>query len=237
MHKTKGWKGRLGQLLEQAAEAHRAALQVFTREQFRQQWTVTQNNLARVYFLLQNWLGAAQSYANVLSLYPDYEEAYLRASALYHDKFFKFQEAFALNQQWVARHPNDISALADLAERYFTIGRFIEFGQWIYKVLMSPEVSVTQRIALRAIEIANLLVIGNSNEVPAKLNSLLVEVGSQPLTFKVARLFEGTRYFINQDVKLSQYRTWLGELFDALAGKDRDTILKALQEAQAKFKE
>jgi tetratricopeptide (TPR) repeat protein len=224
-------------LQAQAVEAYRLALKVMTREQLPQLWVTTQNNLAGAYYLLRNWLGAAESYANVLTLYPDDEEAYSRLSAIYHEALFKFEEAFALNQQWLARHPDDISAQADFAERHFTTGRFAECGRRISALLTRPEVSVSVKTVLRAIEIANLLALGQSKQVPARMKALIAEVSSQAAEFKVTWSFDGTRHFIGKNEKPSPYRAWLGKLFDALAGKDREAILDALLQAGASFKE
>src|SRR5262249_2079612 len=146
-------------LLGEAVAACREALKVFTREQAPPAWAMTQNNLAKAYFLLRNWLGAAEAYANVLTLYPTEEEAYTRASALYHEKLFNFQEAFSLNRQWLARHLDDLSAQAGIAEKLFTTGRFDGCERLINVLLAEPEISAGAKSALRAIEIADLLAL------------------------------------------------------------------------------
>jgi tetratricopeptide (TPR) repeat protein len=230
-------KGAEGvRLLGQAVDAFRAALQVRTREALPQQWATTQNNLAMTYVRLRNWLGAAESFLNVLTLNPDDKQAYANASALYHDRLFRFEEAFALNQKWLARHPEDVSAQADFAEKQFTTGRFPECEQRINALLAKPEVPAKTKTALRAIEIANLLALNQAGQVPGKIDALIDEVSRQPATFEVDWVFDGTRHFINQNEKLLPYRAWLGQLFDALHSKDRDAMLKAFQEVLANFK-
>jgi tetratricopeptide (TPR) repeat protein len=223
-------------LLSQAVETYRQALTVRTREQLPQDWAQTQNNLANAYFLLRNWLDAAESYANVLTVYPDEEEAYTRASALYHDVLFKFDKAFALNQQWLARHPDDISAQADFAEKQFTMARFDECERRINALLVKPEVSSSTKSALRAIEIADLSAFNQADKIPARMEALITEIARQPAEFKVGWVFDGTKHFIGQNEKLSPYREWLVKLFDAIGGKDRETIFKGLQEAKVSFK-
>jgi tetratricopeptide (TPR) repeat protein len=223
-------------LLGEAVDAYRAALQVRTREALPQQWATTQNNLAMTYVRLRNWLGAAESFLNVLTLNPDDKQAYANASALYHDRLFRFEEAFALNQKWLARHPEDVSAQADFAEKQFTTGRFPECEQRINALLAKPEVPAKTKTALRAIEIANLLALNQAGQVPGKIDALIDEVSRQPATFEVDWVFDGTRHFINQNEKLLPYRAWLGQLFDALHSKDRDAMLKAFQEVLANFK-
>lgn len=218
------------EFLELAATAIRAALQVYTREQIPQRWAITQNNLARVYFQLRNWPDAAKSYVNVLTLYPDEEEAYNRASTLYQNKLFKFEEAFNLDQEWLARNADDISVQADFAEKHFTTGRFAECEQRIKELLVKPEVSAGGKSTLQALEIASLMAVNQRDLVPAKLNTLITEISHQPAEFRIDWDFTGTRYFINQSEKLSPYRTQLNQLFEALISRDRDAILRGLRE-------
>jgi tetratricopeptide (TPR) repeat protein len=222
-------------LLGEAVDAYSEALKVYTREHSPQQWVMTQYNLAEVYHLLRNWLGAAEAYANVLTLYPSDEEAYTISSSLYHQVLFRFEEAFTLNQQWLARHPNDISAQADFAEKHFTTARFEECERRINALLAVPEVSAGTKSALRAIEIADLLALNKADRISPKMEALIAEVSCQPAEFKVGWVFDGTRHFISQTEKLSPYCDWLDKLFDAIGGEDRETILKGLKEVEESF--
>ncbi len=197
---------------------------------------MTQRNLAKAYFLLRNWLGVAESYANVLNLYPNYREAYTIASRLYHDILFKFDKAFSADQQWLARHPDDLSAQADFAEKHFTTARFDECNRRINALLASPEVASSTKSALRAIEIADLLALNQADRISTRMEALIAEVSRQNAEFKVEWVFDGTRYFISQTENLSPYRGWLDKFFDAIGGKDRVTILKGLKEAKESFK-
>ena len=76
--RTGGERGT--QLLAEAVAAYRQALEVRTRETLPPQWAQTHNNLAKAYVALEDWPNAAASYANVLQVYPDAEEAYRTAS-------------------------------------------------------------------------------------------------------------------------------------------------------------
>lgn len=99
---------------------------MYTRATLPQDWARTHNNLARAALALQDWPTEAASYANVLQLYPEYKAAYQRASWLYHEVLFAFPEAFTLNAQWLERHPDDLSALIEFAEKHLTTGRLAE---------------------------------------------------------------------------------------------------------------
>ena len=152
---------------------------------------------------------------------------------IYHEVLFQFPEAFALNQHWLERHPDDLSALSDFAEKHFTTGRFTECAQRIGTLVENPTVEASTKIALRAIEIANLLALNNAAQVPDKLQTLIDSLAAQPDDFKVTWTFNGTKHFIDQHAQLAPYRTWLGQLFTALEAEDRQTALTGLQAARA----
>jgi tetratricopeptide (TPR) repeat protein len=223
-------------LMTEAAEIFKQTLLVYTREQSPQDWALTQSYLAKTYFSLQNWIGAADAYANVLELYPDTEESYQRLSYICHEILFLFPAAFELNRRWLIKHPDDLPAQLDFAEKHVTTGRFAEFEQRIAPLLANPKITVDLKVALRAIEIANLLALDKANQVPAKLDGLIESVTGQPAGFKVDWSFAGTLHFIGKDEKLKAHRAWLGRLFGALQSENRDAMLKALREVTADFK-
>ena len=74
------------------------------------------------------------------------------------------------------------------------------------------------------------------SQVPSKIEALIAELTHQPADFNVTWVFDGTMHFVDQNKKLARYRAWLKQLFDALESKNRDSMLKALQEARQKFR-
>ena len=142
--------GRRARRAGRGGGAYRQALEVRTRATLPQQWARTQNNLAQAAFLLQDWSTAVDSYTNVLQLYPDYEEAYQRANALSHEVLFAFSDAFVLNQRWLERHPDDLSALSNFAETHFTTGRFAAGAERLTALLARSDVEPEAAAALRA---------------------------------------------------------------------------------------
>jgi tetratricopeptide (TPR) repeat protein len=124
-------------------------------------------------------------FGKAFELKPDDEIAYNFAGGLYHDVLFNFPEAFILNQQWLARHPDDTSAQSDFAEKHFTTGRFEECERRINELLAKPEVSTSSKSALRAIEIADLLALNKAAKIPANIGELIAEVSRQTVEFKV----------------------------------------------------
>jgi tetratricopeptide (TPR) repeat protein len=224
------------QLLAEAVAAYRQALEVRTRTALPQQWATTQNNLAKALLLLQDWPNAAISYVNVLRVYPDDREAYQTASYLYHERLFQFPEAFTLNQQWLERHPDDLAALSDFAEKHFTTGRFAECNQRLVALLANPDVEPQVSVALRAIEIASLLALDNAAMVPGNIDNMLETIGQQPEDFKVTWSFQGTRYFISEHVHLAPYRDWLQQFLSAFTDTDRQAMVTGLRAARTTFR-
>ncbi|MEO6725858.1 MAG: hypothetical protein ABIU20_01480 [Blastocatellia bacterium] len=202
-------------LMGEAITAYRAALSVRTREQLPQDWAITQSNVGVV---LSNWgkrnagaerekllIEAVNAFQNVLTFFPSYKRSFQGANSLYHEVLFKFPDAFELKQRWLATHPNDASVLPDFAENHFTTGRFAECRERIAALLAQPQLAIDTKSALRMIEIANLLALGQAQAIPDKLDALIAAVATQPADFKITWTFNGTLHFIGQEEKLSAY--------------------------------
>ena len=82
---------------------------------------------------------------------------------------------------------------------------------------------------MRAVEIANLIALNRSAEVPAKMENLIEALESQKADFKVDWSFAGTRNFISQSDQFATKRAWLLGLFAAMGGENRDAIIKNLR--------
>jgi hypothetical protein len=222
--------------LGEAIRAYRAALEVWTKEKSPADWAFAQKRLGMTYADLKDWQQASEAYAEVFARYPDDKEAYGRLAALYHDHLFQFDRVFAITQQWLARHSDDVAAQADFAEAHFTVGRFAECRRRIDALLARPDVPANIKPALRAIEIASLMAEGKSKEIPAKLDALISEVSGQPAEFKVAWSFDGTRHYVEAGNTRPPDRDMLEKLFDALGAEDRDMMLGALNNLRRAFK-
>ena len=222
-------------LLAEAVAAYRQALEVHTRATLPQHWARTQNNLARAAFLLKDWSTAVDSYTNVLQLYPADEEAYQRASWLSHEVLFAFPDAFALNQRWLERHPDDLNVLSDFAEKHFTTGRFAACAERLTALLARPDVQPGVAAALRVLTIPTLLALRQPAQVPAAIDALLAHVTAQTDDFRVTWSFEGVKHFIGQHDGLAPYRPWLQQFFNAVQAERREALVTGLQAARQAF--
>ncbi|HKU74728.1 MAG TPA: tetratricopeptide repeat protein [Pyrinomonadaceae bacterium] len=229
---TKAVPSEAPRLLGEAVAAYRQALSIFTREQLPQQWAWTQKNLARAYFNLREWSSAAQCYENVLEVYPASQLEYEKASFLEHDVLFNYKRAFELNQVWLQNNPHDLSAIAKFAEKHFTIGSFDESERYmsslaLFDVRFPPET----KIALQTIEIANLIGLNKSTEVPLRMKKLIELLQNQPPNFSLQWSFGGTKHFISESHHLAANKAWLLQFFAAMEGENRDAIIKGLKSA------
>ena len=218
-------------LFNEAVTAYREALVVWTREQRPQQWAMAQNNLARAYFNLKQWPTAAEAYENVLNVYHEFRPAYERARFLEHEVLFNYQRAFKLNESWLQRNPNDLSAVANFAENHFTTGSFDECGRRIATMLSDARFDAKIKIPVRILEIANLVALNRSAEVPSRMKELIAAIESQQADFRVQSRFAGIEHFISKSEPFSGKRAWLLRLFAAMSGENRDTIIKELKAA------
>ncbi len=231
--RTGGVEG--AELLAQAVAAYRAALEVRTRDTLPQQWATTQNNLGDALLAQGEFRQAAGHFANALSEFPNDRGGYEKLSFLLHEKLHEYAEAFFLREDWVKHHPEDLSAKADFVENYFTAGHFAEFEEQITSLLAEPEVGSRIKVALQAIEVANLLALDRTELVLGKFDALFATIETQPEDFLVGWSFEGTKHFISQNEKLAFYREWLLELFVGLEAEGRTGILGSLQATRESF--
>lgn len=222
-------------LLTEAIKSYEAALQVYTPMHFPKEWAEIHQKLAKAYLALENWQGVAESNSNVLIVDPDDKEAYGRALVAYHEKLFAYPKAFMLHQQWLDRHPNDLSAQANFAEAHFTTGRFTEAEARTAALLANPKLGSSSGLALRALYIATLLTANKPASVPSSLVALRDFVENLPSDFKTSWNFEGSRNFIGNEPTLAPSQTWLLELFAAVEEKDAQKRLSALENVQASF--
>jgi hypothetical protein len=89
--------------------------------------------------------------------------------------------------------------------------------------------------ALRVIQIANSLALGETDLVPGRIDAMVENISNQSEGFKVGWSFRGTRYFISNNDTLTPYQAWLMQLFDAVEGADRHAVLSALWAVRASF--
>ena len=221
-------------LLNEAMISFTHALEIYAYQDFSYYWGVTQNNLAETYDALQDWKHATECYMNVLKVYPDYETAYQRASTIYQHYLFQFEDAYQLDLQWVKGSGHyDLAAVSNFITSLFNTKRFTEAETMLTLMLPKSGVTLTSYLPLHAIEIANLSALNKLNEIPAKLDTLIVAVQQQSADFTVQSSFNGIKHFIRTTDALASRRDWLLSLFSALEAPQRAAIVQQLEVVRA----
>jgi tetratricopeptide (TPR) repeat protein len=184
---------------------------------------------------LGDWEQVVMSYRNVLELYPDYADAYSIVNGVLHEKLFRFSDTFALNQQWLEGHPDDLAAQMNFAEAHLTTGRFGEAVQRFSNLLDQPELDPQAMIPLSLIRIVGLLGLRQDEQIPELLARIQASVAVQPAEFTLGWSFEGTKHFIGQHEAFATSRDWLLPLLAEISGTTRDAMLTAVEKAQSRF--
>ncbi|MFO1429480.1 MAG: tetratricopeptide repeat protein [Candidatus Competibacteraceae bacterium] len=224
--------GEAGQrLLGEAVTAYRQALDVRTRAHLPYDWAQTQANLGKALLVLEDWTGAVVIYAELSRADPDNQEAYETLRFLYSEKLFQFTEAFAIDRQWLERHPDDLAVQANFTEVHLTTGRFAEAKTHLADLLTKPELDPQIRLALQALEIATLLALDEKSALPSKLTALHEAVAAKPDAVG-GWTFMGTKHVIGQQAALAS-QTWLLDMLTAIEQGNSAALLAAIDKGQA----
>jgi tetratricopeptide (TPR) repeat protein len=213
-------------LLTQSIASFRAALEIHTQSVFPIQWARAQTNLARSCALVPDERCAADSFASVLRVYPDWGEGYGEAYVRYHEKLFLVAEAYALNRAWLDHHPDDLAVWSNYIESHLTTGRLAEVSGLLAKVF--AKLAPAEQVPLLAIEVFALVGQGNPVEAASKSKALRTLIDAQPAAFRVNWTFGGTRHFLQTDPRFAPHRAQLLALLSALEQPNRAAILAAL---------
>ena len=113
------------ELLAQAVDAYKAALEVYTRADPPQDWAITQNNLGNALVNEGDFAGAAKAFESCLEAAPDSVETLQTLASIYHDNFYRYDQAYELTERWIKLDDSPIARLS-LVEEDLTTGRFEE---------------------------------------------------------------------------------------------------------------
>lgn len=232
--RTEGEEGI--RLLREAVKAFNNALQVRTFKYFPLQWAKTYKNLADTYYAMQDWADAAKSYCKVLKVFKKDNEAYERASYIYHEKLFQFDKAYSLSYYWVSILENvNTSSMNKFIETHFTTARFKKAEEIVAELLPKWNHNDFFYIPLCSIEIANLVALKKTDMISGKIDTLISAIKQKPEDYTIGWTFIGTKHFIKNSEQLKPDSQWLLSFFTAIEGPNRDAIVKGLQDVLKDF--
>lgn len=192
--------------------------------------------MAKASLARHDWATAAESYRNVLTLYPDDTEAYHTAHFAYHDKLFAYTSAFDLSNNWLERHPHDMSAQVNFAELHVVTGRYAEAERRFSDLVAKPNLDANSKSGVLILGIMNAVALKKAAIIPQKLQELKAFISVQPETFRVSWTFVGTKHYVQTEPVFAPHRDWLNKLFSIVDAKDRSALLSALDQVQASFR-
>jgi len=213
---TRAEKSDALRLLHESTDAYRLALLVFTREQRPQLWAMTKHNL-----------GSALQEEGIKSEGTEAQRLLQEAVAAYGEALLVWTRP-QRPQQWAMAQNN-------LARAYSNLHDWTSAAQCYESVLSDDRVDVRIRISLLPMELANLIALKRTAEVPVKMKSLIELLEAQPAEFKLQSAFEGTKHFINRNQQFDANKTWLLKLLEAMDGGNRDAIVRELKVVAASF--
>ena len=213
---TRAEKSDAVRLLHESTDAYRLALLVFTREQRPQLWAMTKHNL-----------GSALQEEGIKSEGTEAQRLLQEAVAAYGEALLVWTRP-QRPQQWAMAQNN-------LARAYSNLQDWTSAAKCYESVLSDDRVDVRIKISLLPMEIANLIALKRTAEVPARMKNLIELLEAQPADFKLQSAFEGTRHFINRNQQFDANKTWLLKLLEAMDGENRDAIVRELKVAAESF--
>lgn len=230
---TEGEEGR--RRLAAALAAGEEASALYKVDATPGEWADATNLIAEAQLGLNRPEEAAKGFAKVLAVDPANLRALSGLNYIYHEIFFDYEEAFRLQQQLMRSYPKMVEAEADYAEKHFTTKRFAKCEHLIAALLQRKGLEAHIEVAMRAIQIANLLALGKRESVGPHMDSLIEVVKAQPPAFEVGWLFNGTTHFISNDERFAKHRAQLLQMFAAVKAGQRDKIIDEVRKVRADF--
>jgi hypothetical protein len=195
-------------LFARGSDAYRAALQVYTKNDLKQDFARTVTRLGMLQAGQNDWPAAAQSLEQAIEIVPNYDANLVRLEDIYHNHLFAFEKSYHLAQRLLALDRNSTDWQLNLAEEELTTLRFTECAGRLGKLSaskLSAQQSATVGLLLFTCEYG----AGRGSASPASLRSLLDMASELPA---LDADFSGTKYFLTNTLPFAKS----GEAWPAL---------------------
>ncbi|MFO0699642.1 MAG: TIR domain-containing protein [Nitrospira sp.] len=203
-------------LLQAAEAAYRDALTIYTKSQLPQDWALTQNNLGGVL----SEQGTRTDGESGIQMLAKAIDAFTAALTVYTKDQFP--------QRWT-------ESSANLAETLFVSGRFDEAKEQLTPMFQYPELDSQIRVVLLAIEVANFVALGPSENVLHSFDTLQQTIDKQIPDFSLNWGFSSIKQCVAQNHVFARHRSWLLSFIEHLENKQRDEMQTAVKTARTEF--
>lgn len=110
-------------LLAQAIQAQRAALEVYTKADMPQEWAMVEHNLAEALEVEGDFPGAAKAIDAALEAFPNDASFLQTGVSIYHDDLYNYDRAYELTDRWLKAEASPEARLT-MVEEDLTTSRF-----------------------------------------------------------------------------------------------------------------
>lgn len=214
----------------ESEKAYRETLQLFTKTDYPDNWAMAQTNVGEVCAFEGNYLAAAAAFESALDVNPSDEKLLAAAAALYHDRLFRFERAFELEQRELKIHSSSETRM-EFIEASLTASKFPVCIQEATSIT-DPDATLLEMSQATGVLIRDTIKLGCQWGAGEIHDALLTLRG---LSLKTSALqksfwsFAGTLHFLSESPIFERAReSWL-QLFDSVQKGDSAGMTIALR--------
>ena len=198
--------------------AYQSLLEAFTRDVSPGGWAQLQEEMGHVLFDQ----ALRSSYEEAAPLLEDAAEAWQHTIEVHTQEL---QPRFWSNTQ------------NNLGNVYTILGQYDEAVARFNDCLLPRPDYQEGQIALKAVQIASLLVEGQTQTLVTALEALIDQLSGQSGEIHMEWPLKGAEIFIGQNESLAPHQEWLEQFFVAVQAESREAIVAGLQAAMADLDE
>jgi tetratricopeptide (TPR) repeat protein len=215
-------------LLDQAVQAFQNALQVYTKADQPEERAIIQTNLGEARTFQGDFVAAAAAFDSALEVFPDVPELLQFAASIDHDKLFRFDRAFELDERRL-KSDSSPGVRMEFIEASLTAAHFSQCAE--QAAAIDDPVLSTSLIPVRdTIKLACQWGAGQKAAAQQTATALLPQAAG---LHSPGWNFAGTRHFLTSSAAFETDRaSWIA-LFESLEKGDGAAMAAALHQLDA----
>ena len=188
------------------------------------------NQLVQLLLDQREYLAAVEQARLSVRSHPEDSQAVRLLSEGLHEGLNLFEDAYAVNQKRVSRHPRDSLAKLDYMENLFTTGRFQECANDAVRLRKEYAFDADYRLVTQLFEAACLVAQNRLVDARAGLAGIVALLQAEQVV-TLRWNFGGAKAFLAQDrPELAMARAWLSDFITALASEPLKEAMPRLLE-------